>query len=169
MQSLCVCVCVRDGTLDSRVHGTSFDLPLQCAAVIGCDTILSALPEGYNRNLTIMALVMNMSRRLQTKAPDLDNAPLYACLYTDEWDKCCKAKFVFCKGNLQCLQRIIKCHCLDEDRNITEETFSVHSLFIFIIMFARFIASQICGWVIISDFKTTETLLWTWHTNRLIP
>ena len=50
----------------------SFDLPPQCAAVIGCDTILSALPGGYNRNLTIMAPVMNMSRQLQTKACDLD-------------------------------------------------------------------------------------------------
>lgn len=55
----------------------SFDLPLQCAAVIGCDTILSALPGGYNRNLTIMAPVMNMSRQLQTKACDLDKTPLY--------------------------------------------------------------------------------------------
>lgn len=64
------CVCL-------GVHGTSFDLPLQCAAVIGCDTILSALPGGYNRNLTIMAPVMNMSRQLQTKARDLDKAPLY--------------------------------------------------------------------------------------------
>lgn len=45
-----------------------FDLPLQCAAVIGCDTILSALPGGYNGNLTIMARVMNMSRQPQTKA-----------------------------------------------------------------------------------------------------
>ncbi len=70
-------VCVRVCTLDSRVHGTSFDLPLQCAAVIGCDTILSALPGGYNRNLTIMAPVMNMSRQLQTKARDLDKTPLY--------------------------------------------------------------------------------------------
>lgn len=70
-----MCVCV--GTLDSGVHGTSFDLPLQCGTVIGCDTILSALPGGYNRNLTIMAQVMNMSRQLQTKACDLDKAPLY--------------------------------------------------------------------------------------------
>jgi len=58
--------------LYSRVHGTSYDLPLQCAAVIGCDTILSALPGGYNRNLTIMAPVMNMSPQLQTKARDSD-------------------------------------------------------------------------------------------------
>lgn len=56
-----VCVC-------TSVHGMSVDLPLQWAAVIGCDTILSALPGGFNRNVTIMALVMNMSRQLQTKA-----------------------------------------------------------------------------------------------------
>lgn len=68
-------MCAR--TLDFRVHGTSFDLPLHCAAVIGCDTILSALPGGCNRNLTIMAPVMNMSGQLQTKACDLDEAPLY--------------------------------------------------------------------------------------------
>lgn len=73
--TVCVCMCM--GTLDSRVHGMSFDLPLQCAAVIGCDTSLSALPGGHNRNLTIMAPVMNMSQQLQTMAHDLDKTPLY--------------------------------------------------------------------------------------------
>lgn len=62
---------------NSRVHAMSFDLPLQCAAVIGCDTILSALPGGRNVHLTIMAPVMNMSRQLQTKAHDMDKTPLY--------------------------------------------------------------------------------------------
>lgn len=71
-----MCACLRER--DFRVHGTSFDLPLHCAAVIGCDTILSALSGGYNRNLTIMAPVMNMSGQLQTKAYDLDKASLYA-------------------------------------------------------------------------------------------
>lgn len=78
----CVIVCVRvHARARVRVHGTSFDLPLQCAAVIGCDTILSALPGGYNRNLTIMAPVMNMSRQLQTKARDLDKT--VCCLHAD--------------------------------------------------------------------------------------
>lgn len=76
--TVCFAVCsVRARACDFRVHGTSYDLPPHCAAVIGCDTILSALSGGYNRNLTIMAPVMNMSGQLQTKACDLDKAPLY--------------------------------------------------------------------------------------------
>lgn len=74
---MCVCTSIHVCTLDFRVRGTSFDLPLHCAAVIGCDTVLSALSGGYSRNLTIMAPVMNMSGQLQTKARDLDKTPLY--------------------------------------------------------------------------------------------
>lgn len=77
----------------TSVHGMSVDLPLQWAAVIGCDTILSALPGGFNRNVTIMALVMNMSRQLQTKALDLDKVSRsVGSLFSD---KVCKSFYFF--------------------------------------------------------------------------
>lgn len=53
-----------------------------------------------------------MSGQLQTKAGDLDKAPLYV-VCADVWDKYYQAKWVFLWSNLQCLQRLINCHCLD--------------------------------------------------------
>lgn len=105
-----------------------FDLPLVCAAVIGCDTILSTLPGGYIRNLTIMDPVMNMSQQLQTKALHLVKASYRCCLYTEKF----AARVHLYSDEAICsISLIIHLFCLITNKYCTENILYCELIFIF--------------------------------------